>query len=339
MADNAADRAQFVIGLTAVILALDGRAPKVLVVKDETVGKQPGRRAALPFGPFDPKGHRTFELALRAFVRDQTGFEIGYVEQLYTFGDRGREAPRAHVADGLSARVVSVGYLALAAEPGEAPGGTWADWYQFFPWEDWRCGRPDALDQVLAPRLRAWSDEAEGQGRRAARWARARVAFGLDGAEWNEERVLDRYELLYEAGLAPEAEQDDKRSRGETPPPLSALPLAPGLGAPMASDHRRILATAIQRIRAKIKYRPVIFELVASPFTLSALQTAVEAILGLSLHKQNFRRALAGSGLVEGTGEMETGTGGRPAELYRFKSEILAERPSLGVAAPRVKEG
>jgi hypothetical protein len=329
-----ADDARIVIGLTAVILALEGERPAALVVRDGSEAL-----AALPFGPFDPQAHRTFELAMRAFVRAQTGFEIGYVEQLYTFGDRGREAPRPHLADRSPARVVSVGYLALTAEPGAAPGGAWAEWYRFFPWEDWRGGRPAELDEAIGPRLRAWADDTEGQGRRAARWTRAKLAFGLDGAEWNEERVLDRFELLFEADLAPEAEQDRKRAAGEAPPPLPARELGPGLGQPMGSDHRRILATAIGRLRSKVKYRPVIFELLPEAFTLSALQSAAEAILGLRLHKQNFRRALASSGLVEGTGRLETETGGRPAELYRFRREILSERPSLGVAAPRLKEG
>jgi len=339
----------FVIGLTAVIVAFDGDKPCLLAVPGaphdasedtlhDTIPVRARGLAGLPFGSFDPEGHRTFELALRAFVREQTGFEIGYVEQLYTFGDRGREAPRAHLADNLGARVVSVGYLALAPALGNAPGGAWAEWYKFFPWEDWRSGRPAALDAVLAPGLRSWADEAEGQGRRTARWGRARLAFGLEGAEWNEERVLDRYELLYEAGLTPEAQQDRKHDAGEEPPPLRPQANAPGLGEPMASDHRRILATGIQRLRAKIKYRPILFELMPASFTLSALQIAAEAILGRRLHKQNFRRALAAAALVEGTGHMETATGGRPAELYRFRVEILRERPSLGIAAPRLRD-
>jgi len=111
--------ANVVIGLTAVIVAFDGGKPSLLAVRD-TPGPQARGLAGLPFGPFDPEGHRTFELALRAFVRAQTGFEIGYVEQLYTFGDRGREAPRAHLADDDGARVVSVGYLALAPTLGAA---------------------------------------------------------------------------------------------------------------------------------------------------------------------------------------------------------------------------
>jgi hypothetical protein len=68
----------------------------------------------------------------------------------------------------------------------------------------------------------------------------------------------------------------------------------------MASDHRRILATAISRLRGKIKYRPVVFELMPERFTLSALQRTVEGILGLGLHTQNFRRALDKTGLVTG---------------------------------------
>ncbi len=316
-----------VIGLAAVIFALDGERPAALTVRGPAGGDAP---AALPFGPFDPAADRTFEIALRAFVDAQTGFDLGYVEQLYTFGDQGRDAPTAAVAGAPGARVVSVGYLALAHDAAEAPGGAWADWYRFFPWEDWRSGRPEALDAVIAPRLRAWADDADGQGRRAARWERARVGFGLGGAQWNEERVLDRYELLYEAGLAPERAVDD----GAAPPVL-----APAVwGARMASDHRRILATAISRLRAKVRYRPVIFELLPDRFTLSDLQRGVETILGQRLHKQNFRRALHGGGLVEGTGQKETATGGRPAELFRFRREALRERPALGVPAPRLPD-
>ena len=72
-------------------------------------------------------------------------------------------------------------------------------------------------------------------------------------------------------------------------------PSVAALGEPMASDHRRILATAMSRLRGKIKYRPVVFELMASEFTLSTLQKVVESIAAFPLHKQNFPpRARAG---------------------------------------------
>ena len=73
-------------------------------------------------------------------------------------------------------------------------------------------------------------------------------------------------------------------------------------GMPMRHDHRRILATGIARLRAKIKYRPVVFELMPPHFTLLQLQRAVEALAGQPLHKQNFRRLIEQQGLVEETG-------------------------------------
>jgi hypothetical protein len=313
-----------VIGLSAVIVAIREGEAMVLTVRPRGQDQQ-----GLPFGPFDPAGHRTFELALRAFVTEQTRFNLGYVEQLYTFGDRGRDAPLADMGEagiGSAARVISIGYLALApaAPQSHTPVSDWQPWSRFFPWEDWRDGRPAALGPIGAA-LRTW---AEGD---AQRLARIRLLFALDGAAWNEERVLERYELLYEAGLAPEAARD----RGERTPERGER-LKAALGEPMNSDHRRILATALSRLRGKMKYRPVVFELMPEAFTLSALQRAIEAILGAPLHKQNFRRALERAELVEGLGRLETDTGGRPAELFRFRREILGARPVSGLSLPLV---
>jgi hypothetical protein len=105
----------------------------------------------------------------------------------------------------------------------------------------------------------------------------------------------------------------------------------------MALDHRRILATALGRLRGKLKYRPVVFELLPSTFTLLQLQRVVEALAGVRLHKQNFRRLVETGGLVEGTGRFHAGTGGRPAELFRFRREVLRERPAPGVGLPGVR--
>lgn len=305
-----------IIGLSAVMVALDEGEPKVLVTR------RPSGECALPFGPFDPVNHRTFDLSLRGWVREQTGFEIGYVEQLYTFGDKDRETPGATLTGGPEdARVISVGYLALTPEarPAEASfEATWQDWYYYFPWEDHRVRRPAMIDAQIVPRLKTWAAGNE------KRLERARIAFGFDGARWIEERVLERYELLYETGLVAECARD------------AGLP-EPGvrLGAPMASDHRRILATGLNRLRGKIKYRPVVFELMPERFTLSALQRSVEGILGLQLHTQNFRRALDKTGLVAGTGQMETGTGGRPAELFTFRRDHAGSISAPGLSTPR----
>src|SRR5215213_11885655 len=83
------------IGLNAAIVTVADQQPLILVVSS---GAQPGdsqEADGLPFGPFDPLGHRTFEIGLRAWVEEQTALKLGYVEQLYTFGDRGRHAAAA----------------------------------------------------------------------------------------------------------------------------------------------------------------------------------------------------------------------------------------------------
>ena len=315
--------APIVVGLSAVIVAADAESAYVLATRhgDGETG--------LPHGLFDPIGHRTFELGLRDWVHAQTGFEPGYVEQLYTFGDRGRELPRADLSEApADARHISVGYLGLTPEKPDTTGfdAIWRSWYDYFPWEDHRNGRPAMIDKTIAPLLRTWADGETGADRR--RLNRVRLAFGLDGAPWVEERTLERYELLYECAMAPEAQRD------EIAEPAYELPASVS-GAPMLSDHRRILATAMGRLRGKIKYRPVVFELAPERFTLFQLQQMIESILGARLHKQNFRRALDKSGLVEGTGQFETSTGGRPAEYYRYRRAQHSAGGPLGVATPR----
>ena len=105
----------------------------------------------------------------------------------------------------------------------------------------------------------------------------------------------------------------------------------------MISDHRRILATGLGRLRGKLKYRPVVFELMPPEFTLSELQRTVEAIAGVALHKQNFRRVLERTGLVEGLGRRRVDTGGRPAELFRFRRERASAGPALGLPLPALR--
>jgi len=310
------------IGLTAAIVTLEGDEPAILVPRD---GGSTGPSARLPSGPFDPLAHRTFEIGLRAWVEAQTGLAVGYVEQLYTFGDRGRHA----LPDDRGPHIVSVGYLALIRVPereGVLHSARFEPWYRFFPWEDWREGRPAILDKTMLPLLTDWAGRSNRPepGRALSRRERLRLCFGTGGAPWDEEKVLDRHELLYEAGLVEEARRDGREAA------LARNPF-PSLGEAMRYDHRRILATAIARLRAKLKYRPVVFELMPREFTLTELQHTVEAISGRHLHKQNFRRVVETAALVEPTGETSTATGGRPAARFRFRREVLAERPAAGL--------
>jgi hypothetical protein len=149
--------------------------------------------------------------------------------------------------------------------------------------------------------------------------------FGLRGRQWNEELVLQRYELLWEIGMVPEAL---RRRAGNA---------VVGTGAEMTHDHRRILATAMARLRAKIKYRPVVFELLPREFTLLDLQQTMEALAGQMLHKPNFRRLIEQQELVEETGNSTSGRAGRPAKLFRFRSAVLAERSLTGTKLPLVR--
>src|SRR5580692_5675444 len=236
------------------------------------------------------------------------------MEQLYTFGDRGRHARPGDTG----AHMVSIGYLALTRRPENvaaltAAGAGFEPWYRFFPWEDWRTARPEILDDTIMPLLTEWARRSTGPEPRRAlgRRERLRLCFGVDGSPWDEEKTLDRYELLYEAGLVEEARRDGR-------PAALARNTLPPLGESMRFDHRRILATAIARLRAKLKYRPVVFELMPDEFTLTELQRTVEAISGRHLHKQNFRRLVESGALVEPTGVMSTQTGGHPPRCFAF---------------------
>jgi hypothetical protein len=286
------------IELIAVVVAVSDGEPRVLTVADGS---------ALPSGPFET-AHGSLQAATRSWVERQTHQPLGYMEQLYTFADRNR------AADG--GRVVSISYLGLTREA-HADGGagvSWRDWYRYFPWEDCRVSATAA--EALAGPLFAWADAAADAMLRWERRTRVAINFGLEKHTWNEELVLQRYETLWEAGLVPE-------SGGDAAP-----------GRPMAHDHRRILATGIARLRGKIKYRPVVFELMPPAFALGQLQRAVEALAGRRLHKQNFRRLVEQQDLVEETGGVTAETGGRPAKLFRFRRAVLAERAAAGTKLP-----
>ncbi len=331
-----------VIGLNAVIVAVTEETPRILTVKRTEMPlapeidpseKIPQAKSldAIPFGPFDSSSDRTLELGLRRWVREQTGLELGYVEQLYTFGDRNRDPSEGKGGP----RVVSVAYLALVREgkPSGTAGANWREWYLFFPWEDWRAGRPEVIEKHIAPAINRWIRAARDSRIRQERRERGDINFGLHGAPWVSERVLERYELIYEVDLAHEALRDSGRLQADRMQPQWMQ----SMGNIMALDHRRILATALGRIRGKLKYRPVVFELLPATFTLFHLQQVVEALAGVRLHKQNLRRLVETGGLVEGTGRLDSKTGGRPAELFRFRRNVLRERPAPGVGLPGIR--
>ena len=89
----------------------------------------------------------------------------------------------------------------------------------------------------------------------------------------------------------------------------------------LAFDHARILGLVVQRLRGKLDYAPIGFELLPQHFSLRALQRIHETIRGEKLNKDSFRRRMLASGLLVATGEREAAVGHRPAELYRFQRQ------------------
>jgi len=305
------------VELSAVIVTLETQAGQA---RPMVLTPQGPRGRDLPTAAFNPEHHRTLHQALAEWVERHTGLTLDYIEQLYTFGD-----PRRSAAPGAAEpHTVSIGYLALARPEAARAASDWTAWAHWFPWEDRRDGPPAILGDVIVPRLSEWAAESGERGE----WLD--LLFGTGDAPWRDELTLERYELLYSAGLVREAWRD----RGETAP--TDLPT---LGAAAPRDHRRILATAIGRLRGKLKYRPVLFELIGETFTLFELQRVAEAVSGMALHKQNFRRMVERSGLIEPTGSVSSRSGGRPAAEYRLGAEAIWERRAAAVRFGGARRG
>lgn len=326
--------------VVAVLVAITDHIARVLTVDQ---GK------LLPNGPLMPL-HRSLQAGVRQWVEEQTNHPLGYLEQLYTFVDTNRRNVDGHA-------LVYVSYLGLVQEtqiPELQSQALWQDWYDYFPWENHLNGMPNIIKAFIVPILLEWAATADDPIVKQRRRQRIGLCWGLndaflandqhdetdltgdevhEGGKWIAEHVLLRYEMLYEAGLIPEAPH--------YPPSYqtTALPAdwSQLIGVPMYYDHRRVIATAISRLRAKIEYRPLIFGLMPEVFTLSQLQQSVEALSGIPLHKQNFRRLLDSQNLVVETGESSTAQRGRPAKLYRFRHDIELQSLLMDSKLPKRK--
>jgi 8-oxo-dGTP diphosphatase len=183
----------------------------------------------------------SLDAAAARVLRTKAALDDVYIEQLYTFGDPGRD-PRT--------RVISVAYYALID--------------------------PSTLERAVA-RMRA-------------------------AAPGDDRLILARLRVPW---------------AGETGGPVDAVDPA-GAALPLAFDHASILGAAIRRIRGKVDYAPIGFELLPERFSLRDLRLVHEAILDRDLNKDSFRRRILDRGLVVATGEREQGVGHRPPALYRF---------------------
>lgn len=289
--------------LVAVVIRATGDGLHVLAQGDP---------AHLPSGPLRTD-HDSLQAGVRAFAADQTGHRLGFVEQLYTFADLGR-ADRDD-------RLVSISYLGLTRHVGQPEN--WRAVYDLLPWEDHRDPAAVALTAALVADLRAWADQDA--ARAEERRTRVGHLFGTGTHAWRPELALQRYEVLWEAGLVREAHR-----HASTPGPA---PMGAATGPALVQDHRRILATAVSRLRSKLQYSPVVVELMPAEFTLGQLQDVVESIVGHMVHKQNFRRAVHQADLTEPL-DKRSHTGGRPAQVHRFRREVIEERRQVGTKVP-----
>ena len=294
----------------------------------------------LPNGPLMPL-HRSLQAGVRQWVEEQTQQPLGYLEQLYTFVDTNRRNGEGHA-------LVYVSYLGLVQESQAQQAqnqASWRDWYDYFPWENHLQGMPEIISKMILPALLLWADSADEKLIQQRRHQRIGLCWGMTAVEenvqgdlksdeseksnWVAEHVLLRYEMLYEAELVPEAPNYQPNKLPDN--------WSQQIGLPMYYDHRRVIATAISRLRAKIEYRPLIFGLMPDSFTLSHLQQSVEALSGMGLHKQNFRRLLDSQNLVVPTGESSSAQRGRPAKLYRFCHDIELQSLLMDSKLPKRK--
>ncbi len=106
---------------------------------------------------------------------------------------------------------------------------------------------------------------------------------------------------------------------GETGGPVECHPWGAERAAlSLAFDHADILGTAVKRLRGKLDYTPIGFQLLPERFTLAELQRVHETVLARPVNKDSFRRRMLASGQLEATGELKEGVDHRPPELYRF---------------------
>lgn len=301
---------------------------------------------AWPGGFMDWDGDEDTRQAAIRELREETGVRAPeFVEPLGSYSRNGRD-PRQFagyrdqstgewIARG--SRVTTAAYLMLthgAPEPAgadDAARAHWADVYDYLPWEDLRDeGRQARLGRVVEA-LDGWAHTAQDGVERV------RELFGL--RDWNEERTGERWALLMEAGLVPEARRD-QWGRAEARE-QDAL-----FGREMAFDHRQILADALGRVRGKIKYTPAALMALTGPeATLDELQAACEAIAGRPLHRSNFRRAVAPAEhgksraprIVARTGRRRPRQGKGPGvapELYAFLPDAVRARLDTSIRFP-----
>lgn len=189
--------------------------------------------------------------------------------------------------------------------------------------------RGERLNALLQPCDACW--ELPGSGVAPGRALEEAAGDLLNALTGLRETYLEQ---LYTYGEPGRTGEDGRRSvsvayfallpagRAKPAPPAGWFPVE-ALPA-LAGDHAEILAYALRRLRYKLEYSAVGFQLLPEAFTLSELQKTYEHILGETLDKRNFRRRILEAGIIEPTDALRGGEG-RPARLYRYRPDAVAE--------------
>jgi 8-oxo-dGTP diphosphatase len=98
----------------------------------------------------------------------------------------------------------------------------------------------------------------------------------------------------------------------------------------LAFDHEKIVDVALRRLKAKVRYEPIGFELLAEKFTLGELQRLYETVLEQTLDKRNFRKKILGMELLEAMDEFQKDVAHRAAQFYRFNRERYEQLKKRG---------
>lgn len=133
--------------------------------------------------------------------------------------------------------------------------------------------------------------------------------------------VTVAYYALVRAGAEARRATTDARSAAWFP--VARMPS-------LAFDHDRIVAVALERLKGKLRYQPIGFELLPGKFTLSSLQHLYEAILETPLDKRNFRKKILAHGLLLPLPETERGVAHRAARFYRFDAKRYRQLQKKG---------
>ena len=225
---------------------------------------------------------------------------------------------------------------ASAPHPGQdAAAASWESVYRYLPWEDLRssAGR-SARREIIRALTDRWVSTAESEDVGAQRKRRLEATFGgADLRQWNEERTTERFTLLMEAGLVTEAHRDQW---GDVRPKADRHVLADD--APLAFDHRRMLADALSRLRGKLKYTPsLLAALVGSEITTPIIHRVCESVAGRPIHMANLRRALTDThALVRPIKTIVTGPRptGRPPTRYHWVKDVDLARLDPAMCMP-----